>query len=142
MDELQVQVKKSFRTEMLAAGLYGGLAKQHEKKNPLLHERLREASRQELMHGRMFRKYYRSSFGANPGSEKLWVAAGRIIAMLMVLVPLKKKLGSLSVKESEAVSMIEAKLGTDCEPSYRKILSRILPDEVSHASIYSEVFPA
>jgi rubrerythrin len=140
MGDLKLQVRSSFRTEMFAAGLYAVLANQCSRKNALLSERLREVSEQEAMHGRLFRQYYRNSYNEEPGSEKLWTAIGKFAGGMTKFVSLEKKLKSLSEKESAAVQKIEAKLKCDDDPSYLKILKRILPDEVSHAAVYGEVF--
>lgn len=140
MGDLKLQVRSSFRTEMFASGLYAVLADQCSRKYPLLSERLREVSEQEAMHGRLFRQYFRNSYHEEPGSERLWISIGRFAGGLMKFVSLQKKLKSLCEKESEAVQKIESKLKCDDDPSYLKILNRILPDEVSHAAVYGEVF--
>lgn len=140
MYDLKIQVRSSFRTEMFAAGLYYTLAKQYGKNNRKLSQKLKEASEQEQMHGRMFRQFYSSRFGEDAGSEKVWLAFGRFAARMIRPVPLEKKLKALSKKESAAVAKIEERLIYNDDPSFLKILSRILPDEKSHAAIYSEVF--
>ena len=140
MEDLKLQVKSSFRTEMFAAGLYSSLARQYGKNNSVLYQKLKEASEQEYMHGRMFNQFYKTRFNENAGSEKVWLAAGKFAALIIRPLPLKKKLKSLGKKESEAVTRIEERLKRDGEPSYLKILNRILPDEKSHAAIYGEIF--
>ncbi|TAL33630.1 MAG: ferritin-like domain-containing protein [Spirochaetes bacterium] len=140
MDNLESLVRGSFRKEMLASGLYAVLAMQYAKKNPKLGARLREAAEQEHMHGRLFKHYYFNRFNKQAGNESFWKAVGRFIAGMMTVMPLKKKLNSLSGKESDAVRMIEAALAAGLEPSYQKILRRILPDEKSHAAIYKEEY--
>ncbi len=140
MGDLKLQVKSSFRTEMFAAGLYSVLADQYGKKNPLLGARLKEVSEQEQMHGKLFRHYYFTNYKNEPGSEKLWITMGKSAGRIIRFVPLKKKLKSLSEKEAEAVLRIEEKIKCDGDPSFLKILKLILPDEISHAAVYGEVF--
>lgn len=140
MEISKKQVKASFRTEMLAAGLYSALARQYGKKNSGLYQRLKEASDQEYMHGRMFNQFYKNRFNKNAGNEKIWQAAGRFAAFMMRPVSLENKLRSLSKKESAAVARIEERLKCGDDPSFLKILNRILPDEKSHAAIYGEIF--
>jgi rubrerythrin len=140
MEDLKLQVKRSFRTEMFAAGLYAVLAEQYGNKNPDLYNKLKEASEQEHMHGRMFSQFMRSRWGEDAGSEKIWIAAGSFAARMMRPVSLEKKLKSLSGKESEAVKRIEQRLKSDDDPSLLKVLKRILPDEKSHAAIYGKIF--
>ncbi len=142
MDKVKDRIKKAFRTEMAAAGLYGALARQYGKGSPALGERFAKASEEEHMHGRLFRQLYRNLFGGEIGGERLWVTAGRLAALFMAAVPLKAKLRSISRKEADAVAMISRDLSASPEPALGKVLSRILPDEESHARIYAEFFPA
>lgn len=140
MEDLKLQVKSSFRTEMVAAGLYAVLAEQYGKKNRDLYDKLKEASEQEHMHGRMFNQFMRNRWGHDAGNEKAWIAAGRFAARIMRPVPLEKKLKSLGRKESEAVYRIKQRLKCDEDPAFLKVLTRILPDEKSHAAIYGKIF--
>ncbi|PKL16582.1 MAG: hypothetical protein CVV49_15460 [Spirochaetae bacterium HGW-Spirochaetae-5] len=140
MGDLKLQVKSSFRTEMFAAGLYSALADQCRRENPELGARLKKISGEEQMHGKLFRQYYFNAYKDEPGSEKLWIIIGKSAGRLIRFIPLRKKLKSLSDKEAAAVLKIEAKLKCDDDPSYQKILKRILPDEVSHAAMFGEIF--
>jgi rubrerythrin len=140
MDEMKSRVKKAFRTEMTAAGLYGVFARQYGKTRPGLGERFAKASEEEHMHGRLFRQLYRNSFGGDIGGEKFWMGAGRMAALFMTPVPLKAKLKAVSRKEAEAVAMITGELSGSQETALARVLKRILPDEESHAKIYDEVF--
>ncbi len=92
------------------------------------------------MHGRLFRQYCINSYNEEPGNEKVWISAGKIAGRMMTFMPLKKKLKSLSDKESAAVERIESILKCGDDTSFNKILKRILPDEVSHAAVYGENF--
>ncbi len=140
MEDLKKQVKGSFRTEMVAAGLYAVLAEQYGKKNRDIYDKLKEASEQEFMHGRMFNQFMRSRWGHSAGNEKIWIALGRFAAHVMRPLSLEKKLKSLSGKESDAVNRIEQRLKCGDDPSFLKVLTRILPDEKSHAEIYGKIF--
>lgn len=140
MEDLKLQVKSSFRTEMIATGLYAVLAEQYGKKNRDIYDKLKEASEQEHMHGRMFNQFMQNRWGHDAGSEKIWITIGRFAARMMRPLSLEKKLKSLSGKESEAVLRIEERLNCDADPSFLKILKRILPDEKSHAAIYGKIF--
>ncbi len=140
MNKLKISVKNSFRTEMIAAGLYAVLAHQYGKKNPEIGKRFSKASEEEHMHGKLFRQYFRNKFNEDAGNEKIWISAGKIAGVVMMLIPLKKKLKNLSIKESDAVKKIEYLISGNSDASFIKILKRILPDEVSHAAIYGEVF--
>lgn len=140
MGDLKSNVKSSFRTEMIATGLYAVLAEQCSKNNPALSERLRKVSQEEHMHGRLFRQYYNNSYSEEPGNEKIWISAGKFAGRMMTFMPMKKKLKSLRDKESAAVERIEAILKCGDETSFNTILRRILPDEVSHAAVYGENF--
>ncbi len=140
MNNVKSNIRSSFRTEMVAAGLYSVLSDQYGKRNPQLGIRFKEASEQEHMHGRLFKQFYFNTFNEEAGNEKIWLAAGRFAGRMMTLIPLKKKMKILEEKESAAVKMIEARLAANEEPSIAKILKRILPDEISHAGIYADVF--
>ena len=141
MESLQEQVRKSFRSEMLATGLYAVLAEQYGKKKPQMGKIFKEASDQEYMHGKLFRQFSLKRFGTPPGNETLWIACGRFAARMMTPFPLKKKLKTLCSKEFEAVVTIGKALSGDPDPGFRKILTRILPDEEAHAAIYKKLFP-
>lgn len=140
MDEFKKMVQSSFRTEMIGAGLYSALSRQYGRKNSTLGERLKRASEDEHMHGRLFRQFYSSAFNQNPGGEKLWMTIGGIIACLQLVIPLEKKLKTLSAIEAKAVRQIEDELKGGADSPFHKILKRILPDEKSHAAIYNEFY--
>ncbi len=140
MNEMKKRIRSAFRTEMVAAGLYGALARQYGNTREGLGERLAQASEEERMHGRLFRQLYRNCFGKDIGGERLWTAAGGMAGFLMAPVPLKKKLAMVSRSESEAVAMITRELSGSSETALAKVLRRILPDEESHAEIFGEVF--
>ncbi|HOP62403.1 MAG TPA: ferritin-like domain-containing protein [Spirochaetota bacterium] len=139
MEDLKKRIRESFRMEMIGAGLYRALATQYRNR-PELKETFTEFAGQEEMHGRMFRELYRKNFGKRIGNGKFWMFTGRSAAYIMGPLPLEKKLKKLSSAESDAVKKIEETLAGECDTGLRKIIERILPDEIAHAALYGKIF--
>ncbi|HOP29776.1 MAG TPA: ferritin family protein [Spirochaetota bacterium] len=139
MEDLKKRIRESFRMEMIGTGMYRALAAQYSGKAELS-RRFMEFADQEEMHGRMFRELYRKNFGEEIGSGRLWLYTGKTAAFVIRPLSLEKKMKKLSIAESDAVKRIEEALAGECEPGFRKIISRILPDEKAHAALYGEIF--
>lgn len=139
MEDLKKRIKESFRMEMIGTGMYRTLASQYRERE-YLSGRFTEFAGHEEMHGRMFRELYRKNFNEEVGNGKFWQFAGKTAAFIMRPLPLEKKLKKLNTAESDAVIRIEEALAGQCEPGFRKIISRILPDEKTHAALYGEIF--
>lgn len=139
-DNLKKTIKGSFRMEMIGTGLYRGLAKQYQKKDHDLSRRFSKFSNQEAMHGRLFKNYANDKFGQRFISGFFWQAMGRLAAFFMRPMPLNKKLKKIHAAEEDAVTRIEKVLTEDLDSEYRKIMKTILPHEIAHAALYSEVY--
>ncbi len=135
------QIMKSFRMEMLGAGLYRGLSCQYRKSEPRLSERFSAFAGHEYMHGRMFGKHFRTTYGRSLRGEKFWIFMGRVMAFMAGPMELRKKMKRLSTIESQAVADIEKSLAGSVDDGMHRILNTILPDEKAHAALYREVFP-
>lgn len=137
---MQSKIRKSFRTEMLAAGLYQTLAGQCAKNNPELSAMFKAAGEQEYRHGLLFAQHYYEVYGYNLGSGGHWFAFGKRLGRIMAPLPLRVKTRRLCAKEAEAVKMIETELTNPDDSSYHKLLKVILPDEQEHAGLYQQFF--
>jgi len=138
--EMQTRIRRSFQTEMMAAGLYQTLAAQYVKSHPELSAMLKEAGQQEYRHGLLFARHYHDNYGGELTGERYWLKKGKMIGWLMMLLPLGTKIRKLCDKEAAAVQMIENELLDNQDSSYQQILKTILPDEQAHAGIYKQVF--
>lgn len=139
MESLKKQIKNSYKMEMIGTGIYRSLASQY-RENENLKKRFIEFADQEEKHGRMFREYYKKTFGKKLKSGSLWLFTGRTAAFAMHFIPLEKKLKKIGAAETAAVKRIEEALASGEESGFHKIIKRILPDEKAHASLYGELF--
>lgn len=138
MREIQNQIQRSFRMEMIGTGFYGALAKQYGKQDPKLQERLQSFSDDERMHGRLFKKCGEKMYGESPGRENFWFFVGKTMALAMRPLPLKVKLKKLSLEEQQAVERIEKILDQGNASPFHKVIRTILRDEKKHAAFYHE----
>ncbi len=139
INEDRKKVKESFRMECIGAGMYKSLAKQYDK-DEALSGTLLEFSNQEAMHGRLFNAYYRKNFRKDAGWRYFWFFIGMILAQAMRFLSNEKKFQKIAFVETQAVKNINKMLMSGEESDILKILKRILPDEMKHARLYSEVF--
>ncbi|WP_160674510.1 ferritin family protein [Clostridium sp. C8-1-8] len=142
MDNLKAEVRKSFRTEMFAFGLYTVLGRQYKNFKPNFGEHLQEAGKQEHMHGRIFKHFYHKQYNIELKEEKVCIAVGKCVGHLLRPMPLNKKLKMISGNEAKVAVEIEKKIAEGGNKDYIKALKRILPDEIAHSKIYSEAFEA
>lgn len=140
IDKLKKELKESYRMEMLGAGIYKGLSNQYSKRDADLSRKFLKFSRQEAMHGRLFKEYFSEQSFGQLRSGFFWRFIGRLAATLMRPLPLSKKLKKIQVAEQHAVYSIEKKLIEDLDQGYRKIIELILPHEEAHAALYGELF--
>lgn len=140
MEDFKKNLKHSFKMEMIGTGIYKGLSKQFKTKNPDLSEKFMEFSKQEEMHGKLFKKCFKDLYGKNFKSGFFWKTIGRLAAFMMRPIPLRKKMKKLQIAEQDAVYKIEKLLNEDLEPKIKKVLKVIYPHEILHASLYNEVF--
>ena len=139
MNELKKQVKESFRMEMIGTGIYHALSRQY-KKSPEISNSLKEFSQQEEMHGKLFKQYYKKTFGKSIKGESFWQFAGRAAAIVMRPLSLETKLKKIGAAESQAVFRIEKALAGGEDTGYHKIIRRILPDEKAHAALHGQLY--
>ncbi len=139
MNELQKQVKESFRMEMMGTGIYRALSRQY-RHDSHVSQRLKDFSDQEAMHGRLFQQYYRKTFGKTLRGEKTWLFVGKLVALMIRPMSLESKLKKIGAIENKAVKRIEDAVSTGEDNGYIKIIKRILPDEKDHASLYGELY--
>ncbi|MBK1813040.1 hypothetical protein JHL18_20660 [Clostridium sp. YIM B02505] len=141
MDKFQAEIRSSFRTEMFAFGLYTVLGNQYKSFKPNFGEHLKEAGKQEHMHGRIFRQFYKKQYNIDLKEEKLCIAFGKLMGYALTPMPLSKKLKMISDNEANVVVKIEKQItdGVD-NKDYLKVLKRILPDEIAHSKIYDDAF--
>lgn len=139
MDYLKKQIRDSFKMEMIGTGIYRSLASQY-REDENLRKRFIEFADQEENHGRMFKEYYKKTYGEKLRSGAFWLFTGKAAALAMRLIPLEKKLKKISAAERAAVKRIEEALASGEESGFHKIIKRILPDEKAHAALYNELF--
>lgn len=140
MNNGKQQIMKSFRMEMLGTGLYRSLSSQYRNSEPKLSERFSAFAGHEYMHGRLFGKHFRKTYGESLQGEKFWIFMGRVMALMTRPMSLRTKMKRLSAIESRAVADIEKSLAGGGDEGLHKILRTILPDEKTHAGLYHEVF--
>ncbi|GKU27211.1 hypothetical protein CFOLD11_40380 [Clostridium folliculivorans] len=140
MDKFQAEVRSNFRTEMFAFGLYTVLGNQYKNFKPNFGEHLKEAGKQEHMHGRIFRQFYKKQYNIELKEEKLCIAFGKLVGYALTPIPLSKKLKMISDNEASVAVKIEKQIADGVHKDYLKVLERILPDEIAHSKIYSEAF--
>ncbi len=139
INQIIAKVKKSCRMEFMGAGFYGKLSNSYSDQ-PELSKTLKKFSKDEFKHGVMFARYYEKACGKKLGQQP-WMTIGKIAAFFQFTVPLEKKLKKLHLIESRAVKQIEHELQAAEKTPYLAILEKILPDEVAHAKLYTEMYP-
>lgn len=132
-------VRKSFRMELVGAGMYESLAKQYRQHEQIGQKFLR-FSGHESMHSRLFDEYHRKNYGDRLGGTRVWRGLGKITAIAMHPLSLEKKVKKICAIEHQAVHTIETLLARERDCGLYKIMKRILPDEIEHASLYGEIF--
>lgn len=142
METMKDKIVRSYRMEMMGTGIYRSFAAQYGRKNAELGDRFLKFSRDEYMHGKLFAKLFLKDYGKMIRVEGFWIFMGRMTAFMMRVFPIEKKMKKLSTIESKAVRRIEKELPACRNPGLSRILKTILPDEVNHASLYKEWFPA
>ncbi|MCU0577249.1 MAG: hypothetical protein MUD15_10550 [Desulfobacterota bacterium] len=140
MNNGKQRIMKSFRMEMVGAGLYRSLSSQYRNSEPKLSERFSAFAGHEYRHGRMFEKHFLKTYGETLRGGRFWMFLGRVMAFLARPLSLRKKMKRLSIIESQAVADIETSLNGSGDTGMNRILSIILPDEKAHAGLYHEVF--
>jgi hypothetical protein len=134
------EAKRSVKMENIGYGLYDQLAKIN-KKNPKLSERLRKIGRDELNHGKIYRKYLEKHYGIKT-SIGHWIFIGRVVAYIFALQPKRKYLKKLSLAENDAVlkfdKIFESKV-LEGSP-FLKCYKAIYKDEVNHSLVYGEFY--
>lgn len=142
MRKIKDHIQRSFRMEMIGAGLYDALAKQYGGQDSKLRERLHSFSNDERMHGKLFKKCSQKMYDESPGGEGFWLFVGKTIALAMRPLPLKSKLKKVSLAEQEAVERIEKILAQGNISQFHRVIRAILQDEKIHAGFYNERYSA
>lgn len=138
-NQIKTKVKKSCRMEFIGAGFYRKLSNSYANQ-PELSKAFKKFSKDEFKHGVMFARYYEKECGKKLAQQP-WMTIGKIAAFFQFTVPLEKKLKKLHFIESQAVKQIKVELQAKEKTPYLTILEKILPDEIAHAKLYTDMYP-
>lgn len=139
-NKIKSKVRWSCRLEYVGSGYYSKLSDSYKHKSELS-DIFRTFAMHELKHGAMFGGYYRKEFGEKL-NQNAWITLGKVVAFFQSMLPLKWKLKMLHRLETSAVRDIKSVLCLKERNRYLEILEKILPDEIAHAGLYRELYPA
>ncbi|PCJ19739.1 MAG: hypothetical protein COB04_05370 [Gammaproteobacteria bacterium] len=136
MNKLKATLLVSYVGEHISGGFYLRLA--HQARTPAtIRERLKSTAGDETRHGEYFNDLHEQEFGNRFSARPLLISLGKVFGSASRIIPLKHLLHWVATAEATVVKALEKDVATKPSTPYLQLVTKILPDERTHAEPYT-----